>query len=62
MKLANSLFISITVFLLLFITPKQHGIKCYSYKGKLDCTYVEGGKEEENKLYILTNSIQTFKN
>lgn len=61
MKLANSLFTPITVFLFLLITPKQCEIKCYSFKGKLDYTHLEGGKEEENRLYILTEFNPDFK-
>lgn len=61
MKLANSFFTPITVFLFLLITPKQCEIKCYSFKGKLDYTHLEGGKEEENRLYILTEFNPDFK-
>lgn len=61
MKLANSFFIPITVFLFLFITPKQCEIKCYHFKGKLDYAHLEGGMEEENRLYILTEFNPDFK-
>jgi len=60
MKLENSFFSPITVFLFLFITPKQCKIKCYSFKGKLDYAHLEGGKEEENRLYILTEFNPDF--
>lgn len=61
MKLANSFFTPITVFLFLLITPKQCEIKSYSFKGKLDYTHLEGGKGEENRLYILTEFNPDFK-